>query len=63
MKRIRFSLIGLPLVCLGVAMIVAAYFIGRDSMNYLGPSALIIILIGVAGFSRNAAHGHDGKEG
>jgi len=57
MKRILLSLAGLPLVCLGVALIVSAYFIGGGAMNILGPAALVLILVGVAGFIRNAAHG------
>lgn len=59
MKRIFRSLLGIPLVCLGVGMIVAAFFIGGGLMNYVGPLSLAVILIGVAGFSRNAARGRD----
>jgi len=55
MKRFLYSLYGIPLVCVGVALIVAAFFVGNGLMNVAGPLALVLILIGIAGFCHKAA--------
>lgn len=55
MKRFINTVFGIPLVCIGVAIIAISFIVGKGTMNIFGPIALIVIITGVVGFCHNAA--------